>query len=54
MLTVGGYVWPVTADIYWLTTGMLWFAVALTVVSGIDISATGLPRGKGMRDTRAM
>ena len=46
MLTVGAYVLPVTADIEWLTVGMLWFAVALTVVSGIDILRRGYQEGK--------
>ena len=46
MLTVGAYVLPVTADIEWLTVGMLWFAVALTVVSGIDILRRGYQEAK--------
>jgi CDP-diacylglycerol--glycerol-3-phosphate 3-phosphatidyltransferase len=46
MLTVGGFVWPLTADIDWLVIGLLWFAVALTVVSGIDILRRGYQEGK--------
>ncbi len=46
MLTVGGFVWPLTADIDWLIVGMLWFAVALTVLSGIDILRRGYQEGK--------
>lgn len=41
MLTVGGYVWPLTADIDWLCVSLLWVAVALTIVSGIDIIRRG-------------
>ncbi len=41
MLTVGGYVWPLTADIEWLCGSLLWVTVALTVVSGIDIIRRG-------------
>lgn len=41
MLAVGAYVWPVTADTEWLCVTVLWTAVALTVVSGIDIVRRG-------------
>ena len=41
MLTVGAYVWPLTADIEWLCVSLLWVAVALTVVSGVDIIRRG-------------
>ena len=41
MLAVGAFVWPVTADIEWLCLAVLWIAVTLTVVSGIDIVRRG-------------
>ena len=41
MLSVGAFVWPVTADIEWLCVAVLWLAVTLTVVSGIDIVRRG-------------
>jgi hypothetical protein len=41
MLAVGAFVWPVTADIEWLCLTVLWVAVALTIVSGIDIVRRG-------------
>jgi CDP-diacylglycerol--glycerol-3-phosphate 3-phosphatidyltransferase len=41
MLSVGALVWPVTADIDWLCLAVLWIAVTLTVVSGIDIVRRG-------------
>lgn len=46
MLTVGGYVWPVTADIEWLIMSLLWVTVALTVISGVDIVRRGYQEGK--------
>ena len=46
MLSVGGFVWPLTADIEWLTVGLLWFSVALTIVSGIDIVRRGYQAAK--------
>jgi len=46
MLSVGGFVWPLTADIEWLTVGLLWFSVALTLVSGIDIVRRGYQAAK--------
>ena len=41
MLSVGAFVWPVTADVEWLCITVLWIAVALTIVSGIDIVRRG-------------
>ena len=41
MLSVGGFVWPLTADIEWLCVGLLWFAVTLTLISGIDVVRRG-------------
>jgi CDP-diacylglycerol--glycerol-3-phosphate 3-phosphatidyltransferase len=44
MLAVGAYVWPVTADVHWLCVTIVWIAVTLTVVSGIDIVRRGYRR----------
>ena len=41
MLSVGAFVWPVTADVEWLCITVLWIAVTLTIVSGIDIVRRG-------------
>jgi CDP-diacylglycerol--glycerol-3-phosphate 3-phosphatidyltransferase len=41
MLSVGAYVWPVTADVEWLCLTVLWMAVTMTIVSGIDIVRRG-------------
>jgi CDP-diacylglycerol--glycerol-3-phosphate 3-phosphatidyltransferase len=41
MLAVGAYVWPVTADTRWLCVTIVWIAVALTIVSGLDIVRRG-------------
>ena len=46
MLVVGGFVWPLTADIDWLTVSLLWIAVALTIISGIDIVRRGYQEAK--------
>ncbi|MEO6469925.1 MAG: CDP-diacylglycerol--glycerol-3-phosphate 3-phosphatidyltransferase [Acidimicrobiia bacterium] len=46
MLTVGGFVWPLTSDIHWLTDSLLWFAVALTIISGLDIVRRGYQEAK--------
>ena len=46
MLTVGGYVWPITADIEWLIVSLLWVTVALTIISGVDIVRRGYQEGK--------
>jgi CDP-diacylglycerol--glycerol-3-phosphate 3-phosphatidyltransferase len=41
MLSVAGYVFPPTADLDWLLVPVLWLAVALTVISGVDIVRRG-------------
>jgi CDP-diacylglycerol--glycerol-3-phosphate 3-phosphatidyltransferase len=41
MISIAGYVFPPTADVEWLLVTVLWIAVALTVVSGIDIVRRG-------------
>jgi len=41
MLSVGAFVWPVTADVDALCLGVLWTAVMLTIVSGVDIVRRG-------------
>ncbi len=46
MLAVAGYVWPPTADVDWLLLTVLWVAVALTVISGIDIVRRGYQEAK--------
>jgi phosphatidylglycerophosphate synthase len=46
MISVAGYVWPPTADIRWLLLTVLWIAVTLTVVSGVDIVRRGYQEAK--------
>jgi CDP-diacylglycerol--glycerol-3-phosphate 3-phosphatidyltransferase len=41
LCAVGAFVLPPTADVEWLTTTVLWVAVALTIVSAVDILLTG-------------
>ncbi len=47
MLSVGAFVLPWTADIEWLCLTVLWLAVAMTVVSGIDIVRRGYQAAAG-------
>jgi len=44
LLTVGWALLPVTQDVGWLVQGSLWFAVALTVISGVDVIVSGAVR----------
>ncbi len=41
MLAVGAYVFPPVQDMNALKLGILWIAVAFTIVSGIDIVRRG-------------
>jgi CDP-diacylglycerol--glycerol-3-phosphate 3-phosphatidyltransferase len=41
LCAVAAFVFPPTADVEWITTTVLWVAVALTIVSAIDILLTG-------------
>lgn len=41
MLSVAGYVFPPTADVDGLLVTVLWLAVALTLISGVDIVRRG-------------
>lgn len=43
LLTIGGYLLPWTADLDGLLVAMLWSAVALTAVSGLDAVRGGRP-----------
>lgn len=41
LCAVGAFVFPPTADVEWLTAAVLWVAVALTIVSAVDILRSG-------------
>lgn len=44
LLTIGGFLLPWTADLHGLLVAMLWAAVGLTLVSGLDVLRGGRAR----------
>lgn len=49
LMAVGWALLPVTEDVHWLVQGFLWFAVGLTLVSGLDVLRRGAIREERRR-----